>query len=77
MKTGLTIAALFVALASASASGVPPQVDDGPDRGVIAVLRRDGVLMPFAAFRGRSWTCSLARGASWARGSGQLGIGAE
>jgi hypothetical protein len=62
MKTGLTIAALFVALASASASGVPPQVDDGPDRGVIAVLRRDGVLMPFAAFRGRSWTVPWPEG---------------
>jgi len=28
----------------------------GPDRGMLAVLRRDGMLVPFAAFKGNDWS---------------------
>jgi hypothetical protein len=49
-------------LASASAIGVKPQDVDSPERGVIGVLRRDGVVLPFAAFRGRTWRVTWPEG---------------
>jgi hypothetical protein len=29
---------------------------DAPERGMLGVLRRDGILIPFAAFKGQSWS---------------------
>ena len=62
MKAALAIATFLIALTSASASGVKPQDADSPERGLIGVLRRDGVMLPFAAFRSRSWTVPWPEG---------------
>ena len=39
----------------------PSKSSKQEERGVLAVLRRDGVLLPFAAFNGRQLDCVLAR----------------
>jgi hypothetical protein len=33
-----------------------PSATRGPDRGMLGVLRRDGLLVPFAAFKGDNWS---------------------
>lgn len=52
--------AVFLAVAALGTPQAPEPTRQGPpadpERGVIAVLRRDGVAMPFAAFRGRTWS---------------------
>jgi hypothetical protein len=44
-------AAIAVAHAQAPPSGHAP-----PERGMLAVLRRDGIILPFAAFKGNDWS---------------------
>ena len=46
--------ALVCAAAAALAHAQP--VDAPADRGMLAVLRRDGIMLPFAAFRGNNWS---------------------
>jgi hypothetical protein len=48
MKLGAAVLAALICFAA----GHPPDVD----RGVLAVLRRDGIIFPFAAFRGTVWS---------------------
>ena len=50
MKSALAAAGLLAVL-------VPSHVmQSGEERGLLAVLRRDGVMLPFAAFNGSDWT---------------------
>ena len=35
----------------------------GPERGMLAILRRDGLLLPFAAFKGNGWSTPWPTGA--------------
>lgn len=56
-----TVAALLVFLALASPQDRPPARGDrderrGPERGVIAIVRTDGLMVPFAAFRRGTWS---------------------
>ena len=60
MSDAVTRAALLVALAvsvgASSQESSAPRTAPSADRGVLAVLRRDGIMLPFASFRGTSWT---------------------
>jgi hypothetical protein len=48
---------VLIAIASAPHARVePPPQSERSDRGVLAVLRRDGVILPFAAFDGNDWS---------------------
>jgi hypothetical protein len=38
------------------ARGSQQAASSGPERGMLAVLRRDGLLVPFAAFKGDNWS---------------------
>lgn len=61
----VALAALAVLLsfgAAQSPATTPRQEESRPDRGVLAVLRRDGIMFPFAAFRGNSWTAAWPGG---------------
>jgi hypothetical protein len=55
MKTAVSILAVLLAFASAPGAGSQPSVETSSERGVLAVLRRDGLILPFAAFNGNSW----------------------
>jgi hypothetical protein len=50
--TGRALAGALVAAAVASLSAAPPP----NSKFSVAVLRRDGILIPFAAFNGRTWS---------------------
>lgn len=52
--SGLVFAAA-VAVAHAQAPAPQPR-PAAPERGMLAVLRRDGILLPFAAFKGNDWS---------------------
>jgi len=63
-----TVAALGVVLIGAAASrhagvAAPAAQEEQPpaDRGTIAVLRRDGLIAPFASFRGTGWRVAWPR----------------
>lgn len=45
---------LFACAASAFAQ--PRTREERPERGMLAVLRRDGIMLPFAAFKGNDWS---------------------
>lgn len=47
------VGSALIVLLSLGAAQAPPRSD--PDRGTIAVLRRDGLMIPFASFRGTRW----------------------
>jgi hypothetical protein len=62
--TRLWLAAACVAalaMAAAEVSGLARAADD---RGVLAVVRRDGLLIPFAAYKGSSWSSPWPAGTS-------------
>jgi hypothetical protein len=52
MKHGLALLAVLVTLGAAQE---PARKPEDADRGVLAVLRRDGIMFPFASFRGSYW----------------------
>jgi hypothetical protein len=65
MKQACVLVAIVVSLAAnegslrARSTGLLQERSsdpDGPERGVLAVLRRDGIMFPFASFRGSTWT---------------------
>jgi hypothetical protein len=63
MKSAIAAAGLLVVLVStgsgpSTSSGQGVSVSSGQvdERGVLAVLRRDGLMLPFAAFNGDDWT---------------------
>ncbi len=58
MKQLLALVALLVVLRPVQQpAGEPPVRESAPtDRGMVAVLRRDGLILPFAAFRGTTWS---------------------
>ncbi len=61
MKSALAAAGLLAVLVqvpSTSSGQAPSTSSKQEERGVLAVLRRDGVLLPFAAFNGDNWTVS-------------------
>lgn len=49
------VAAIALLLAEVPA-GARQEASGEPERGLIGVLRRDGIAVPFAAFRSRSWS---------------------
>ena len=59
MRAAIALAGLLTALVS-TGSGLAPSTGSGQgggsDRGLLAVLRRDGLMLPFAAFNGDSWS---------------------
>jgi hypothetical protein len=56
MTRAVLAAACVLALTSGGAvRTAPPQAPAAADRGVLAVMRRDGLLVPFAAYRGERW----------------------
>jgi hypothetical protein len=68
------VAGALVALLSLNAAqeqdarAQPP----APERGTIAVLRRDGLMIPFASFRGRTWATQWPVGQVSSRGTTPL-----
>jgi hypothetical protein len=59
IRSGLTIASLLAVLAPAIGARQEQlgyREADPPDRGTLAVLRRDGLLIPFAAVAGDNWS---------------------
>jgi hypothetical protein len=58
MKQFLALIALMAVLRPVEqpAGESPVRESAAVDRGMVAVLRRDGLLLPFAAFRGTSWS---------------------
>jgi hypothetical protein len=61
MLAAACVLALSIGGAGQSALPTPPKPQEPParsvsDRGVLAVVRRDGLLIPFAAFKGTRWT---------------------
>jgi hypothetical protein len=58
------IAAALALVLSFGAAQDPPVRHEAPevDRGTIAVLRRDGLMLPFAAFRGTRWQMPWPQG---------------
>ena len=56
MTRALTALAAFLALGAAQGQQTEPKAEAPTDRGVLAVLRRDGIIFPFAAFRGSVWS---------------------
>ena len=47
---------LVLAAAVASPHAQPPARPQPPERGMLAVLRGDGIILPFAIFKGDSWS---------------------
>jgi hypothetical protein len=58
MKRVLALIALIVVLRPVQQPAGEPQIDPPApaDRGMVGVLRRDGLILPFAAFRGTTWS---------------------
>ena len=57
MKRGWTTLAALICLGAAQAQRAEREAEaPSPDKGVLAVLRRDGIIFPFAAFRGNVWS---------------------
>jgi len=58
MKRVLALIALIAALRPAQQPAVEPQRGQSTpaERGMVGVLRRDGLILPFAAFRGTTWS---------------------
>ena len=54
MVPRIALALAFAAAALLHARAQSP--DARPERGMLAVLRRDGIIMPFAAFKGNDWS---------------------
>jgi hypothetical protein len=52
----LALLALVIAGGVARAQPSPQPPESRPERGMLAVLRRDGILLPFAAFKGNGWS---------------------
>ena len=50
---GLSLLAVWILLAPAQ--DLPPPPPDAAERGALAILRRDGILFPFASFNRDSW----------------------
>jgi hypothetical protein len=57
------VAAAIAALALVAAD-VPGLARAADDRGILAVVRRDGLLIPFAAYKGSSWSSPWPAGTS-------------
>lgn len=56
-RVALTVLAVLLSFGAAqSPSPERKQEEPRADRGVLAVLRRDGIMFPFASFRGSYWT---------------------
>ena len=51
----LAAAGVLLTLAATAPRAQQPAPAAVPDRGMLAVVRRDGLLVPFAAFRGSDW----------------------
>ncbi len=64
MTRAVLAAACALAVSVGGQQGAPPpptvaqqaQAPAAPDRGVLAVMRRDGLLIPFAAYKGSRWS---------------------
>jgi len=41
---------------AAQAAGAPASAAAAPSRGIVAVMRRDGLMIPFASFKGSRWS---------------------
>src|SRR5262249_3874875 len=49
-------AALYASVPAPSMDAGQPAAPAPPDRGLLAVMRQDGIMVPFAAFKGDSWS---------------------
>lgn len=47
---------IALVLAATAALAQPPAREERPERGMLAVLRRDGIMIPFAVFKGNDWS---------------------
>jgi hypothetical protein len=56
VKRTALLVALTLSIGATSQESSAPRAAAAADRGVLAVLRRDGIMLPFASFRGNSWT---------------------
>ena len=63
MKLVITVLAVLLSFGAAQAPHAERKQEvPSVDRGVLAVLRRDGIMFPFASFRGTNWTAQWPGG---------------